>query len=475
MYQTDVELKETIYSNLNILSFSMYQIVWTIIISALNLTYFFFYHTVVGLEPILIFLAMAIFTVWDSINEPLIGFLVDRNFKWTKKWGRRFPWVVVSIIPWCLSFYLIYTPPDIDATTNPWPVFGWLIMSFFIFDTFITILDVNVGTLRADKFRSDAQRRRYSKFFGPVDMIAVAIGTMLPPLFLFLGNTRESYAIMAAAIAFIAIICSILFLPGVREDKNVIDRYYSREYERMSFFTGMKEVIKQKSFLAFYASYTTFGIATTLMTAMGLYMITFIFNAGEDIFIMIMATFLIGAMISVLIWHRYLKKINNTKKVYTIGGFLLCAALIPLSFFVTLVDFFIFFFIAGLTMGCIWTLGVPVVLSDVQDDYVVRTGKNQKGMILGTWALISRFTSFFDELFITIVFAITMFPAGISTLQGLIDSGANIVLIQWGLRFLIGIIPMCVLLIGVLIFWKVYPLSPEKVAENKAKLEELGF
>jgi Na+/melibiose symporter-like transporter len=161
--------------------------------------------------------------------------------------------------------------------------------------------------------------------------------------------------------------------------------------------------------------------------------------------------------------------------VYTIGGFVLCAALIPLSFFVTLVDFIIFFFIAGLAMGCIWTLGIPVVLSDVQDDYVVRTGKNQKGMILGTWALIGRFTSFFDELLITIVFAITMFPAGISTLQGLIDSGANVALIQWGLRFLIGIIPMCILLLGVLVFWKAYPLSPEKVAENKAKLEEIGF
>jgi len=474
MNQTDVELKETIYSNLNILSFSMYQIVWTIIVSALNMTYFFFYHTVVGLEPIYIFSAMVIFMVWDSINEPFLAFLVDRNFKWTRKWGRRFPWVVVCIIPWCLSFYLIYTPPNVDAATNPWPVFGWLIMSFFIFDTFVTILDVNVGTLRADKFRSDAQRKRYSKFFGPVDMIAVAIGTMIPPLFLF-GQTRDAYALMAAAIVVIAIICAILFLPGVREDKTIIDRYYSREYERMGFFTGMKEVIKQKSFMVFYASYTTFGIATTLMTAMGLYLVTFILGAGEDIFIMLMATFLIGAMISVFIWHKYLKKVNNTKKVYTIGGFILCAALLPLAFFVTLADLLLFFFIAGLAMGCIWTLGVPVVLSDVQDDYVVRTGKNQKGMILGTWALISRFTAFFDELFITIVFAITMFPAGINTLQGLIDSGANIELIQWGLRFLIGIIPMCVLLLGVLIFWKFYPLDPEKVAENKAKLEELGF
>ena len=475
MNQTDVEIKETIYSNMNILSFSMYQVVWTIIVSALNLTYFYFYHIKVGLDPIFIFLAMAIFTVWDSINEPLIGFLVDRNLKWTKKYGRRFPWVVIFIIPWCLSLYLIYTPPNVDATTNPLPVFGWLIMSFFIFDTFVTILDVNISTLRADKFRSDAQRRRYSKFFAPIDMIAMALGTLLPPMFLLLGDTLDSYVLMAAIIVIIGIVCGILLLPGVREDKNIIDRYYSREYERMSFFTGMKEVVKLKSFMVFYASYTTFGVATTLMTAMGLYLMTFVLNLGEDMFMVLMATFLIGAMISVIIWHKYLKKINNTKRVYTIGGFILCAALIPLTFFVTIFDLIIFFFIAGLAMGCIWSLGIPVVLSDVQDDYVVRTEKNQKGMLLGTWALIGRFTSFFDELIILIVFTLTMFPTGVESLQDLIVLGADIALIQWGLRFLIGVIPMCILLIGVLVFWKYYPLDPDKVTQNKAKLEELGF
>ena len=463
------------YSNLNILSFSMYQITWTVIIAALNMTYFIFYHTVVGLHPFLIFLAIGIFTAWDSINEPFIGYLVDRNFKWTKKWGRRFPWIVIGIIPLCLSLYLIYIPPAVDAIINPWPAFGWLLLSFFIFDIFLTLVDINVGTLRADKFRTDSERRKYSKFFGPTDMIAQAIGMTLPPLFLIFGESRASYSFMAIIIVFIGILSSIAFLPGAREDKVIIDRYYSREYEKMTFFKGIKEVLKQKSFIAFFASYTTFSVATTLMTAMGLYVTTFIFDVSSDIFTVIMAIFLIGAMISVFLWHRYLKKINNTKKVYTIGGLILCATLIFASLFITLYDFFIIFFFIGLAMGCIWTLGVPVVLSDVQDDYVVRTGKNQKGMLLGSWALVSKFTTFIDELLIAIVFTLVAFPSGLETYQELLASGANIPLIQWGIRLLLGIIPMLVLLTGVIIFWKFYPLIQEKVLENKAKLKELGF
>ena len=40
---------------------------------------------------------------------------------------------------------------------------------------------------------------------------------------------------------------------------------------------------------------------------------------------------------------------------------------------------------------------------------------------------------------------------------------------------LIGIIPMCIILLGVVVFWKLYPLTPEKMLENKVKLKELGF
>lgn len=127
------------------LSFSMYQITWTVVIATLNIFLYFYYHAVLGLEPWLILIATIIYTVWDSVNEPIIGFLVDRNFKWTRKWGRRFPWIIASIFPFCLSLYLIFTAPAVEARENPWPVFWWLVMSMIIFDTFLTLVDVNVG------------------------------------------------------------------------------------------------------------------------------------------------------------------------------------------------------------------------------------------------------------------------------------------------------------------------------------------
>ena len=122
---------------------------------------YFYYFNVIGLYPVFTFLAMTIFTAYDAINDPLIGFLVDRNTRLTKRWGRRFPWIAIGIVPWCLSIYLIFSAPRIDATVNPWPVFGWFIMSLVVFDTFGSLIGVNIMALRPDLFRTEDERRNH--------------------------------------------------------------------------------------------------------------------------------------------------------------------------------------------------------------------------------------------------------------------------------------------------------------------------
>ena len=130
----------------------------------------------------------------------------------------------------------------------------------------------------------------------------------------------------------------------------------------------------------------------------------------------------------------------------------------------------------GLGNGCIWTIGMPVLFSNAQDDFVVRTGRNQKGILVGTWAVLSLATAFIDELLITTVFTVTGFNPGIPDYATLAATpGINVSLVLLGIRLLLGIIPAGIVLIGALIFWRFYPLTQEKVLENKAKLREMGF
>jgi len=458
------------HSRRTYLSFGTYNILWTIPTATMNLFMYYYYHTVVGLEPILILTVVAINTVWAGLNDPLIGWLTDRNFKWTRKWGRRFPWILIGFIPQSLSLIMVFSAPELDPS-NPLPVMLWLLLSLFLFDLFITLVDLHVSILRADKFRTETERRIYAGSWGFFDMTAQVLGMMLPPLFVFLG-----YPIMAAIMALIMIIFGFIFIPGAREDKIIIDRYYSRDYERLHIFRGLLLVLKHKSFMALYAAYVAFLSATTIMTGMVAYLTTFILRSDDpDVMTVFFALFLTGALTSIPIWLKFLKKLNNNKKAYLIGSFILCGLIIPLGFFQTPIDFGIFMFMMGFGTGCVWTIGMPVLYSNVQDDFVVRTGKQQKGILVGTWAVIGMATAFIDEALITLVFTLTGFDPGLETYADLVASGANVNLVILGIRLLLGIIPMLVLLTGTLIFWKFYPLTQEKVLENKAKLFELGF
>ncbi|MFX1357429.1 MAG: MFS transporter [Promethearchaeota archaeon] len=469
----DTEAQSNRHSKKTYLSFSMYQLSWTIIVSTYNLFLFYYYHTVIGLEAWVIFLATVFTTIWASLNDPLIGYITDRNFKWTRRWGRRFPWIVLGALPFCFSIILIFSAPD--ASINPWPAFLWFIFSQFIFELFITLADVNIGMLRVDKFRTEKERRIYSGYFGPLDMIAQVFGMTIPPLLIIPALGSSSYTLMAILVAVIAFIFTLLFIPSAREDKIIIDRYFSRDYERISFFKGLGAVLKQKSFLGFWIIYSTFLIATTIMTAMIPYLATFLLQVGPDIITVLFAIFLTGALISVPIWLKLLKRFNNNKKVYTIGGFILSGTLIPVSLFIGIIDVAIYMFIVGFAMGSIWAIGIPVIQANVQDDFVVRTGKNQKGVLVGVGALLSIFTAFIDELVIAIVYGITGFHGGIKDYAELVATVANVDLVLWGIRFLLGIIPMLIMLIGTIIFWRIYPLTQDKVLANKAMLKELGF
>jgi Na+/melibiose symporter-like transporter len=211
------------------------------------------------------------------------------------------------------------------------------------------------------------------------------------------------------------------------------------------------------------------------MTGMVAYLTTFILQESEDFMTIFFAIFLTGALVSIPIWLKILKKMNNNKKLYLIGSFLLCGLIIPLTFFQTPIDLGIIMFLVGFGTGSVWSIGMPVLFSNAQDDFVVRTEKNQKGILVGTWAVLGLITAFIDEALITLVFSLTGFDAGLKNFQALVDSGANVGLVLLGIRLLLGIIPMLVLLVGTLIFWRFYPLTQEKVLENKAKLNELGF
>ena len=130
-------------------------------------------------------------------------------------------------------------------------------------------------------------------------------------------------------------------------------------------------------------------------------------------------------------------------------------------------------------MGCMWAFFYTIIANSVVDDFVATTKKNQKGILLGVLAILGRLVTTLDEGIITLVQDYTGFPEGVENYAALearvLTTGGDMDLVLNGIRLLMGIIPALLVFIGTFVFWKLYPLTPEKVEENKAILRELNF
>jgi Na+/melibiose symporter-like transporter len=256
----------------------------------------------------------------------------------------------------------------------------------------------------------------------------------------------------------------------MRENKEMIERYYISKEKPESFIAALKSTLKQKSFVYYVILFFGFQVVTGSLTASIPYAASFILP--EDPFptevnmIIIFAMFLNGAIISVPVWIKIAKKIKDNKKTALIGGVcLIVAAFITPFSTPNLYLSIIFMFILGFAMGNFWVL-MTIYFSDVLDERVILTKSPNRGTTIGISVFFSRFARAAQISIFAVVHILTGFVEGATT-----QSPSA----QVGIWLHMGIIPAIILAICVLIFWKFYPITPQIWMENKQKLQELGF
>jgi glycoside/pentoside/hexuronide:cation symporter, GPH family len=455
------------HSKLNMASYGAGKALGEFIQMAFATFVFFYYEKEIGLNPWLTASGFVIFAIWNAVNDPLVGHLTNRPFKFTKKWGRRFPWVIIGGVPWLLSYILIFTPPSVNATTDALLIFGWLVFATCLFDTFYSIWWIGFAALFPDKFRSSEERRSVQGIATPIGIIGIALGFIIPPLIIERG-VLMSYVIQAGIMIIGGFIILSASLPGCREDQETIDRYLSKKEQfedRESFFEIMKKTLEQKSFLVFIAAYTLYrGMVLTMQASLP-YVVGDILDEPNTVISLLSVGFLISAFISAPIWIKLANKTNDNKKVIISASVLLTISMIPFIFIENLLIIFIAIMIWGVGLGGFWSILAPL-LADVIDESVASTGQREEGIYSGVQAFFGRLGIILQAITFALVHDLTGYNPNVQT---------QTPLAIWGIHIHFGLAPMIFILIATIILWRWYDLTPEKVEINKERIETLGL
>ena len=73
-----------------------------------------YYVNILQLPLIFVLLLMLLARVWDAINDPLMGMIVDHK---TTRWGKMKPYILFASVPIAVLTILMYSSPDIKSTT----------------------------------------------------------------------------------------------------------------------------------------------------------------------------------------------------------------------------------------------------------------------------------------------------------------------------------------------------------------------
>ncbi len=428
----------------------------------LSILIFFFYETELGLSSFLAGMGILIYAVYDAFNDPLIGWLTDRPFRWTKKWGRRFPFVAIFFIPMLLCFLLVFSPPT-AIQGSQMGIFGWLVFSTCLFDTVESFFTVNYWSIAPDKFRDQEERRTASSFTVYLGFIGVILSFVIPPMIINFGDI-SSYALMAWICVAISSIVWFVMLPGIRDDQETVDNYLANaeNQEREPFFKSLKSVVTHKNYIAFLILYILYQAMIQLMQASVFYHTRFVIKEQEEVVTLLILTLFLGSLISIPFWKKYTEKTQDNRKTWLLSATFMVIFAAPLTFMASLIADLVILFLWGLAFGGFWIMITPTY-SDVIDESVVNSERRKESTYGGLRQFFVNLARVIQALTLAFVHELTGFVEGASKQSPLA---------VFGIQLHFGLIPAIYLAIGVLIFWKFYDLTPSKVQENKAKLIE---
>lgn len=421
---------------------------------------FKYYETEIGLPAGLVALAIVLYSVWNAINDPLIGFLTSRPTRLAPRYGRRFPWIVIGSLTCVFAFVLVFAPP---ANASQAIVFLWLLASICLYDAFYSTWEVNYQSVFPDKFRDESVRAKAAGLATLIGVFGVAGGAVLPTFFVKYGQP-ETYLKNALICAIIGVIAAIFLLPGVRETPEMIKRYIEQEAGRKaktSLVAQLREAFANRNFLAFILLYFFYQSAAISMTASIHYVGDYLLGGRSTT--LIFAGMLLGAMAGIPLWLLVRRRIRSNQKLLALSAVGLAVFCLPLMFVTGYYGFVGAMFAWGLSFGGFWMLMTPA-MADVIDEIVVETGRRDDGVYIGFRAFAGRLAYAIQALSFWIVHSLTDFAMSPRAPKA-----------QFGIRLHTALIPAALLIIGVAIFLNVNTLNAEKASHNREALKKLGL
>lgn len=177
--------------------------------------------------------------IWDAVNDPIMGVLVDRT---NTKWGKCRPYLLYGAVPLLVFTTLMFMPHGITSETGK---FLYAMMTYMLFITAFTAIDIPLAGVKPLLFTDPDKRNKAMSFSGTFGSLGslLAVDLFFAMVVVFGGgNDKKGYFI---TVLLLAILAFAMLLAGFFMTKEIVPL----NKRRVPFATMIKTVFKNKHLL----------------------------------------------------------------------------------------------------------------------------------------------------------------------------------------------------------------------------------
>ena len=423
--------------------------------TAFNVWVFTFFFSAVGLNVMYIMLAFILWTIWNAVNDPLIGYLSDRTHT---RFDRRKPFIMIGIIPILILEIILWMPLFWIAPGNQIWLFIFLLIMLMCYDTFYTMVTLPFDALFPELYTSVEERAQVNtikQFFATLGLVAAFL---VPGIFISDISEPSGYLINGIVTSIIVGVTLLIALKwGVKERKE-----FTLDHQQdFGFFQGMKYTLKNRGFVLYTIMFFCYEyVLLVLATVIQLYGKHVLHASPFETSLLLGMVFIVG-IFSVVLWMKLDVKIGS-KKGFAIAIIAYFLATIPILFIEDYFTILIVFMIAGIGFGGMLYF-IYLIIADVIDEDELNTGVRREGTFFGITNFAMRLSMIFSIITISLVFTTTGWEEYTS------NPGVDVIL---GIKIILVVFPGIALGL-MLICLHFYPYPKERVLEIKKELTEL--
>ncbi len=427
-----------------------------------------YYTDILGLTPLFIMIMFIVARVWDAINDPIMGRIVD--IRRPGKDGRYRPWMKWVAIPLCLSTILMFLPWQ--GMAQGMGAVGTMVyasITYILFGMVYTVHQIPYGSL-ASVVTTDAKERNKLSVFRSA---GAALGS-LPILVLTMfyakkgddGVSRVQYLPIIIGVSVLAVTgCVLLFLAYKNTKERVVAQHV--EHQKGETWRIAKNLLKNRNFVAICLVGLLLLAAQMFTQSFYTYLFNDLFKANWMNLASQACSY--GPMVVLMFFAGKLVRKFGKKEICAVGGIL---AALPNAILIFLKDaiiatpilFLPFCLISGIGISII-TLEMWALATDAIDDVEVKTGLRNDGSSYSTFMFFRKMGQVLAAICVNLALIITGYESGATGAQA--DATLN------SMYYMATAIPAGLFLLLGLTLIFLYGLSKKKTDELQDKKEEL--